>query len=82
MKEISICNHLICPDCKIKLEMQGHLVCRHCGRFFPISHNQIIDLLPTSLSKADVAEEHFWATDTRQGVNAHPLLSLVHKPIL
>lgn len=79
MKEINIRNHLICPDCKVKLLMQGDLVCRHCGRVFPIGHKQIIDLLPTSLSESDIAEERFWATDTREGVNAHPLLSLVHK---
>lgn len=44
-----------------------------------MGNDQIIDLLPAGLSKPDVAEEHFWATDTREGVKAYPLLSLVHK---
>jgi ubiquinone/menaquinone biosynthesis C-methylase UbiE/uncharacterized protein YbaR (Trm112 family) len=80
MKETDVFEHLICPDCKAKLvETQNNFICSSCKRGFPIGTDQILDLLPTSLSNPDVAEERFWAIDTREGVKAHPLLSLVHK---
>jgi len=79
VEEINICEHLICPNCKVKLEMRRQLICGHCGRVFPIGSDHIMDLLPTGLSESDNAEEHFWATDTRESVEAYPLLSLVHK---
>jgi SAM-dependent methyltransferase len=79
VQEINLYEHLKCPDCKSKLEMRRQLICTHCGRVFPIGNDRIIDLLPTSLSAPDIAEEHFWATDAREGVKSHPLLSLVHK---
>ena len=80
---VKICEHLICPDCQGKLEMREKLICRSCGRIF--SHNDhFLNLLPTNLIQADLAEEHFWMTDARQGVKAHPLISLMvsRDPIL
>lgn len=79
MKETNISDHLICPDCKAKLEMQSQLRCSHCQRTFPISDDQIMDLLPAGLSEPDIAEEQFWATDKRESVKAYPLIALVHK---
>lgn len=76
---INIYEHLICPDCQAKLEMRKHLICRSCGRIFLASDDHFLDLLPTSLSQADLAEEQFWAKDTREGVKAYPLLALLHK---
>ena len=75
---MNICEHLICPDCQAKLEMHEHLVCRSCGRKF-LNDSHFLNLLPTTLSKSDLAEENFWATDTREGVNVHPLLALLVK---
>lgn len=79
MKNDNIQEPLICPDCKAKLKMQSQLLCSQCKRTFPIGTDQIIDLLPLDLSKPDIAEEHFWATDAREGIKAYPLLALVHK---
>lgn len=79
MKEVNLYEHLICPDDKTKLEMRKQLTCTHCGRVFTVASDGIVDLLPTELSKSDVAEEKFWSTDPREGVKAHPLLALVHK---
>lgn len=75
---MNIYEHLICPDCQAKLEMRKHLICRSCGRIFS-SDDHFLNLLPTSLSQTDLAEEHFWATDAREGVKAHPLLALLVK---
>jgi ubiquinone/menaquinone biosynthesis C-methylase UbiE/uncharacterized protein YbaR (Trm112 family) len=77
-KKVNLYEHLICPDDKAKLEMRKQLTCMHCGRVFTVADG-IVDLLPTELSAADVAEEDFWSTDPREGVKAHPLLALVHK---
>jgi ubiquinone/menaquinone biosynthesis C-methylase UbiE len=38
-----------------------------------------MNLLPLNLSRSDIAEERFWATDPREGIRSHPLLALVVK---
>lgn len=73
---LNIYEHLVCPDCQVKLEMREKLICRSCGRIFSRDGN-FINLLPTNLSQVDLAEEHFWKTDPRQGVKTHPLISLM-----
>lgn len=76
MNDKDICEHLICPDCQARLEIRKHLKCISCSRIFPID-DRIANLLPSSLSRHDLAEEHFWATDPREGVRSHPLLVLL-----
>jgi len=65
-----IYEHLICPDCQGKLVMREQLECESCKRIFT-SNGRFLNLLPTSLIKADLAEEQFWKTDRRQGLKAH-----------
>lgn len=71
-----IYEHLICPDCQGKLVMREQLECESCRRIFT-SNGRFLNLLPTSLIKADLAEEQFWKTDRRQGLKAHPIISLI-----
>jgi SAM-dependent methyltransferase len=73
---LNIYEHLICPDCQGKLEMREQLTCESCGRIF-LSNGRFLNLLPTNLSKIDLAEERFWETDRRQGLKAHPIISLI-----
>jgi len=75
---MNIYEHLICPDCQTKLQMHEHLICESCGRTFSRG-DHFLNLLPASLSRVDLAEECFWATDSREGVKAHPLLGLLVK---
>jgi ubiquinone/menaquinone biosynthesis C-methylase UbiE/uncharacterized protein YbaR (Trm112 family) len=73
---VSLLEHLICPDCQRKLEVQEQLKCSTCGRVFS-SNGNFINLLPMNLTEADLAEERFWENDRRQGLKAHPLISLM-----
>jgi SAM-dependent methyltransferase len=71
--------HLLCPDCRIRLERGEHLRCRSCGRVFPTPRGNFFTLLPAHLSQEDLAEEHFWSTDPKEGLIAHPNLELQMK---
>lgn len=75
---MDIKEHLLCPDCGIKLERAEHLRCTSCGRIFAV-HRNFLNLLPSRLSQEDKAEEHFWATDSKEGLKAHPILTLQMK---
>jgi len=76
--KINIYECLICPDCQSKLELHEHLICRSCGRIF-LSREGVLNLLPRNLSQYDLAEEQFWSTDSKESLEAHPLLSLMVK---
>jgi len=71
---MDIREHLICPDCRIKLESAEDLWCRSCGRIFT-TQNNFFNLLPSDLSQEDLAEEHFWSTDKVEGLDADPELT-------
>jgi ubiquinone/menaquinone biosynthesis C-methylase UbiE len=75
---MDIRQHLMCPDCKIKLEEAGYLKCRSCGRIFT-AHDNFFNLLPSHLNQEDLAEERFWSTDATEGLNADPKLTFQMK---
>jgi SAM-dependent methyltransferase len=75
---MDIKEHLLCPDCGIKLKRAEHLRCTSCGRIFVV-HQNFLNLLPARLSQEDKAEEHFWAADSKEGLKAHPILTLQMK---
>lgn len=68
---------LICPDCSEKLSKSEseQLRCPSCGRTFHIQ-GRLINLLPTRLKKEDFAEEEFWKTDLKEGLEAEPNLAI------
>jgi hypothetical protein len=43
------------------------------------SEGRFLNLLPINLRKVDLAEEQFWATDSREGIEANPLFALLVK---
>jgi hypothetical protein len=57
---------------------KGCLKCHFCGRSFPV-YGKKVCLLPSNLSASDIAEERFWSTDPKEGVNAPAWLSLIVK---
>ncbi len=69
---------LICPDCRGDIRLGTHLACLSCGRIFD-TRNHILDLLPSCLNEWDMAEDHFWSTDKREGMNAPPSVALLSK---
>lgn len=72
---MNISEHLLCPDCRVKLDREGHLTCKSCGRIFN-THGNFYNLLPSHLSQEDLAEEIFWSTDPKEGLAAHLNLTL------
>jgi SAM-dependent methyltransferase len=44
-------------------------------------HNNFFNLLPSHLSQIDLAEEHFWSTDTREGLDANPIFTFQIKKL-
>lgn len=77
---MDIRDHLVCPECKVRLEGTERLRCRSCGRIFAANGN-FFNLLPLRLSREDFAEEQFWATDPKEGLNSDPRLTLTAKKI-
>ena len=70
--------YLICPDCSSPFTFKDQLECPICKRTFQFDDQKII-LLPWNLSKNDIAEEHFWATDSIEGKDSPAWLALVLK---
>jgi ubiquinone/menaquinone biosynthesis C-methylase UbiE len=78
MQEDDLIGHLICPDCRKKIEKAGRnrLVCAGCKRIF-ILDNNAIQMLPAA--RKGSREDDAWKKLPYEGIGKPAWMALLHK---